>query len=566
MATTAPFVKLLRQLSVARDDYRTGAFDITWDLGKATIYLVFGQPNHAVLTTSSGERLEGQPALSALVHLLPARFQVSTWRKEVVRAETLRCSLDELIEPFAQMAGAASPAAPEPAVAAPVPGNGNRSEVDFGLEDFPLLPVGASLWADASASVVHLDMLVPTLPDSLLVLTGPRLRAAGVVVRQHLIDAVWIDEDDRSAGEAAVMALMGASQGTISGYRLDSSELAEAVTMLWRCPVAHRGIPAAWIRLESLLEDLARRRRDCAIVVSGPTRGVALLVAGRLAGVYSEGERQPLASADRLAALLATPGARLTLRQQPDEAHLDHLPEASFHTFVDAAALPAVAPASAPAAPAGDGVDGIGPAVRVQSEWEAPSAETGSAEVAPRPQPESPIPSLSASDWPPPPPPPPPQAQPVPSLPAWVAELNHTAPTGSASVPSTPIPFEPAASAPAPAVAEHPDLHSPAPAAPAGAPAADAAPAAAPVPLAAGGGADYEAVKRDLIQISTLWLGNDGSAHAAALIQRARPSVEDIMSTIDAIASGSLPGHEPSVVQAMVREMRFHAAESLSGL
>ena len=79
-------------------------------------------------------------------------------------------------------------------------------------------------------------------------------------------------------------------------------------------------------------------------------------------------------------------------------------------------------------------------------------------------------------------------------------------------------------------------------------------------------GAGYQAVKRDLIQIGTLWLGDSGGAQAAELISRARPSVEDIMSTIDAIAATAGPDHEPSVVQAMAREMRFHAAEHLSGL
>jgi len=35
MGTAAPFVKLLRQLASAKDDYRTGALDITWDGGRA---------------------------------------------------------------------------------------------------------------------------------------------------------------------------------------------------------------------------------------------------------------------------------------------------------------------------------------------------------------------------------------------------------------------------------------------------------------------------------------------------------------------------------------------------
>ena len=223
MATAASFVKLLRQLAEAKDDYLTGALDISWDGGKATLFLVFGQPNHAVLETFGGERLEGPDALTALTRQLPPRFQLSAWRKEVVRAETLTCTLDELMAPFAQRAGAGVAGAGDPG------GHRHRrraalGEPDFGLADFPLLPLGPSLWAEASAGVVHLDVLVPSLPDALVVLTGPRLRAAAVVVRQQLIDAVWVDEEERTMGEAAAMALMGARQGTVSGYRLEESQ------------------------------------------------------------------------------------------------------------------------------------------------------------------------------------------------------------------------------------------------------------------------------------------------------------------------------------------------------
>jgi hypothetical protein len=38
------------------------------------------------------------------------------------------------------------------------------------------------------------------------------------------------------------------------------------------------------------------------------------------------------------------------------------------------------------------------------------------------------------------------------------------------------------------------------------------------------------------------------------------------MATIDSIKNVALPGFEPSVVQAMAREMYYHAAEYLSGL
>jgi hypothetical protein len=572
MATTAPFVKLLRQLSAARDDYRTGALDLTWDGGTATLFLVFGQPNHATLETADGSRLEGQEALSALVHRLPSRFQVAPWRKAVVRTETLRCSLDELIEPFAQLAGAASPGpADEPAAAVPADRGSGGGGVDFGLEDFPLLPLGASLWADAAASVVHLDVLLPSLPDALVVLTGPRLRAAAVVIRQRLIDAVWVDDEQRLAGEAAAMALMSASQGSVSGYRLASAELGQALTMLWRCPVAHLAVPTSWVRAEAMLDDLEQSRADSALLVTGATRGVALLSGGRLIAVYSDAERQPGESRDRLLELVGTPGTALTVRRRAEERTLERLPEACFHAFVDAPAAAGEAAPGATAAPAlteveaplltdvaaapGGAAQPATPDLPVHTEEHAPAwaargatprfgetVEPGVAEVSEAP------PAVAAEAWlPPPPPPPPPAAEEIPA-PGWLAGLEAGMPK--------PAPEEQAASfggaaAPGPAVWELPP---------------DPALGAAWEPPVNGDGPDFDGVKRDLIQIGTLWLGEEGAAQAAELIQRARPSVEDIMSTIDAIPGLALDGQEPSVVQAMVREMRFHAAEYLSGL
>jgi hypothetical protein len=523
MATAASFVKLLRQLAEAKDDYLTGALDISWDGGKATLFLVFGQPNHAVLETFGGDRLEGPEALTALARLLPPRFQLSAWRKEVVRAETLTCSVDELMAPFAQRAGAGSPARVSPEGG----GNGGVStgEPDFGLADFPLLPLGPSLWAEASAGVVHLETLLSSLPDALVVLTGPRLRAAAVVVRQQLIDAVWVDEEERTMGEAAAMALMGARQGTVSGYRLENPRFAEALTMLWRCPSVYREMPAAWVNTDSLLADLEGRRRDSAIVVTGGVHGVALVAGGELVGVFTESERQPLASLERLTTLLRSPGARVTLRQSPEASLSDRLPETAYHAFVAGPDAPMTLPPEVEPLPAAGAIapDAAAPGGPAPPESAAapPATEPGAhTRVPPPPRP----PTLAATR-------PPLEADGELGGPEW-------------SPPPTPEPAWAGSDPPEPE-----------------------APPAALDPMSIGAAdPDVEAVKLDLIQIGTLWLGNDGAEPIAEMIRRTRPSIEDVMSTIEAIRHVDLPGQEQSVLQAMTREMHFHAAEYLSGL
>jgi hypothetical protein len=626
MATAAPFVKLLRQLATAKDDYRTGALDITWDGGKATLFLVFGQPNHAVFDNAGGQHLEGTEALAALVYQLPPRFQLSPWRKEVVRTDTLRCTLEDVMEPFAQMAGAASPGpvAPTRPDTTPLVMEAAVKRPDFGLADFPLLPLGPSLWADASAGVVHLDLLLPSLPDALVVLTGPKLRAAGVVVRHQLIDAVWVEEADRTIGETAAMALMGARQGSVSGYRLENPRLGEALTMLWRCPAVYREMPASWVNSDSLLMDLEGRNGDAAILISGGVHGVALVAGGALVGVYTETERQPVASLERLAALLRAPGARVTLRQNPEEMPVDQMPETAYHAFVEAAAEPPTPlrePFAARPAPVRTGIEPSStiPAAGSAPAPAAPPPPLGEAEAEPAawtgpPEPEPEI-------WTAPPPG-------TFTAPAWSGTPVGT--DGPAAAPADPTaPPQIAASggpdlragtttSSAPFLAVVPGEPPPpdepeGPAAPTGEPAGgpeagvwspspldDLDEVAAPLapwsgvyqaPPAAGEGAsgpaqfaefaasqgmddlaaptpgpDFDTVKADLIQIGALWLGTDGVGPVAEMLQRARPTIADVMAAIDSIKNVVLPGFEPSVVQAMAREMYYHAAEYLSGL
>jgi hypothetical protein len=553
MATTAPFVNLLRQLARAKDDYRTGALDITWDGGSASLFLVFGQPTHALVETADGGHLEGSEALSALVARLPSRFTLSSWRKVVVRNETLKCTLEELMEPFAQMAGAASPSASGDLAGDVVAGLVVEPEVDFGLEDFPLLPLGPSLWADAAASVVHLDILVPTLPDALVVLTGPKLRAAGIVVRHRLIDAVWVDDEDRVGGQAAAMALIGARDGSVSGYCLESPEIAEALTMLWRFPAAFHGLPAPWIDLDNVLADIERRHRDCALVVTGEHRCVALLSAGRLLGVYTDDERQPAPDRQRLADALSVPGATLTLREHPQARAVERLPEASFHAFV--APAEAVAPAQSPTPGGNPTTAALAPP--------GPAATAGPSEPAAVPaRPPEAATSADGTD------------PAVSALAVWGHGYmsESTVPEGSTppksprsqSEPLLSVGIHPESAADTPGSAPSmftdaaPDWEATVP------PAEDGSASAFGV-LIPGLGPDYEAVKADLIQIGALWLGQDDLAPVADLIRQTKPSIAAFLSTIDAIKALSVPGHEASVVRAMAREMHYHAAEYLSG-
>jgi hypothetical protein len=315
MATAAPHVKLLRQLASAKDDYLSGAFDISWDGAKATLYLVFGRPSHAVFDIDQTQ-IEGEAAIDALLSELPRTFVVSDWRRAMSPQETLSITIDELAGPFVRLAGSY---ADDPVTnATPEWWSADDSSPDlaFGLADFPLLPGGRPLWEGTSPEEVNLGERLADLPPSILVLTGAKLRAAAVVSGGDLIDAVWIDADDQARGEAAGMAILGATKGSLVGYALDDPRVAEAVTMLWRLPLAVAGIELSWLDPASMLAAFHADGLDRVLLIDAPVRGVALFSRGGLVAVYSETQRSAVASPERLRSLLSQARGRLTVMER----------------------------------------------------------------------------------------------------------------------------------------------------------------------------------------------------------------------------------------------------------
>jgi hypothetical protein len=77
---------------------------------------------------------------------------------------------------------------------------------------------------------------------------------------------------------------------------------------------------------------------------------------------------------------------------------------------------------------------------------------------------------------------------------------------------------------------------------------------------------DVDALRTELTDIATVWLGEDDAAPVAQAIGAARPGVDDFVSTIRAISAMEIPGHESAVVRAMAREMHFRASEVLCGV
>ncbi len=77
---------------------------------------------------------------------------------------------------------------------------------------------------------------------------------------------------------------------------------------------------------------------------------------------------------------------------------------------------------------------------------------------------------------------------------------------------------------------------------------------------------DVDALRAELTDIATVWLGEDDATPVAQAIGSARPGVDDFVSTIAAISTMDIPGHDTAVVRAMAREMHFRASEVLCGV
>ena len=511
MAIAAPHVKLLRQLAKAKDDYLSGAFDIEWDGGSATIFMVFGQPSHAVFE-SGGAQLTGEAALDALLHTLPSQFTVGDWRRVMSPQDTLNMSVDEITEPIAELVGGHDDVTDrDDGATSWMEGFDDSPDLGFDVDSFPLLPSGGVLWPDTPAQDASLQERIASLGAALIVLTGPRLRGAGVVRDGDLIDAVWVDSADHARGESAAMALLGARDGTIAGYALDSIDVAEAIPMLWRLP---RGEPiaTAWVDASALVTSLEQDREDHALLIEGPMRAVGLFSGGKPLAVYTATSPVPVTSTDHLLDAMRRPGTTLRVLQRRGRK-----PQPSpGETVTDTVAAPA---------PHEDRYDPFEAFAFDDTPAVPPDHPEVATQGAHHHEPET-----------------------TPN-----GAHDHEAETASNSAHEHDLEF-------ATTSAYERD------AAFAGSTAFDQEPGAA-----ASSGVDtsswvnYDEVRADLVAIGIAWLGDADSAAVTDCILGTKSAVEDFITTIETIRRMTIPGHDSTAVYTMSREMQVHAAERLCG-
>jgi hypothetical protein len=76
---------------------------------------------------------------------------------------------------------------------------------------------------------------------------------------------------------------------------------------------------------------------------------------------------------------------------------------------------------------------------------------------------------------------------------------------------------------------------------------------------------DFDEVRKELVQIGVVWLGERNAVPVTALLTKTRSTIDDFVATIDTIRGLHVEGQDPASIQAMAREMHQQAAERLCG-
>ncbi len=348
------YKKAIKIVAEAEDLARTGA--LLLEDGEAYIYFMWGQPVHAVFREDDGTLLEGDRALSQIAVGLATAAKVSWKSNEVIQQHSLRCSSQEIIDTLRRMDEAhATPSldavddtgSPASALSDVWTGEERRSaaKLRYTFENFPVIPTGPPLWADVPTNVIHLDVLLGSMPLVLVTYDGPGVKGVGIVLNHELSDALFVEQATMMVGKSAWDALMTREDGTVSAYEIEE-DLAQAIPTLWRCRVMYRDLDTRWVNAEDMLRQYGQGIGDRGVIVhSNGASGVALFQRGSIAGVYTSANPIPARTLAPLLPLFASGSeGTVMLIVRDDEEEVESVrhepPEEAPYDGAPAAATP----------------------------------------------------------------------------------------------------------------------------------------------------------------------------------------------------------------------------------
>jgi hypothetical protein len=295
---------------------------------------------------ASADGLEGDQAVMAAVQLSTGRAKLR-WAPDESRPQRgLTLSVGDVLEQIAMAAGRDEY------------GDGELAADPFGrapaernlFNQFPPLPKGPAVFLTAPVTVHPYTTVLTELADpTLLVLSAEDCRACSVIVRGHTVDALWIDQFGVATGRRAAVGFQTVDHGAMSAFLVDE-EVLNLLPLLWRVPLQHDALPAAWLDPDMFLEALVGGSGTHAVTVTDEEGGrlVGLFEDGRFVASFEDGRTSaPDRSVSRLRERLGMPGALVGVRSvQPAAGQVHQVDDEALH-----APVPDAAPTTAEADP-----------------------------------------------------------------------------------------------------------------------------------------------------------------------------------------------------------------------
>jgi hypothetical protein len=152
----------------------------------------------------------------------------------------------------------------------------------------PLFPAGAAMFDALPFAALVLDALAPAVGNGVITLRDGAGEGA-LVIRDGLVsETVWVGDDVRSIGDAALTLIRAAHSATVSARRL-SDEAMGLVGPLIRGAPCYADLRLEWVVWPQLLQDLRERGKTYVVELTTPTgRGVTIIQDERQIATFAD--------------------------------------------------------------------------------------------------------------------------------------------------------------------------------------------------------------------------------------------------------------------------------------
>ena len=152
----------------------------------------------------------------------------------------------------------------------------------------PLFPAGAAMFDALPFAALVLDALAPAVGNGVITLGDGEGEGVLIIRDGAVSETVWVADDVRSDGDAALTLIRAAQSATVSACRL-SDEAMGLVGPLIRGAPCYADLRLEWVAWPQLLQDLRDRGKTFVVELITPTgRGVTVIQDGRQVATFAD--------------------------------------------------------------------------------------------------------------------------------------------------------------------------------------------------------------------------------------------------------------------------------------